>query len=189
METTKRVEYETRVGCFALDRQCPVILFHVPILSSNYWLLPVVTSNSSSVMSVCMAQFVTNMATSTTAVSESDAVDTGSDPKETGADGCPHYWQSTIFHWPLLTSWRQFSSQPFQTVKQRSNTPASRQKQHALSKERLCCVSGEAGGPNASGAICMKEAFRKHSLPWNSCVGVSMDNTAVDMDKRNSIVS
>ena len=35
----------------------------------------------------------------------------------------------------------------------------------------------------------MKEAFRKHSLPWNSCVGVSMDNTAVDMDKRNSIMS
>ena len=35
----------------------------------------------------------------------------------------------------------------------------------------------------------MKEAFRKHSLLWNSCVGVSMDNTAVDMDKRNSIVS
>ena len=35
----------------------------------------------------------------------------------------------------------------------------------------------------------MKEAFCKHSLLWNSCVGVSMDNTAVDLDKRNSIMS
>ena len=147
------------------------------------------TSNSSSVVSDRMAQLVTNMATSTTAVTESDPVDTGSDPKESGADRCPHYWQSTIFHWLLLTSWRQFSSQPFQTVKRRSSTPASRQKQHAFSMERLCCVFGEAGGPNASGAICMKEAFCKHSLLWNSCVGVSMDTTAIDMDKKNSIVT
>ena len=95
-----------------IDGVWSLFLFHVPILSSNYWLLPVVTSNSSSVVSDCMAQLVTNMATSTTAVSESDPVDTGSDPKEPGADRCPHYWQSTIFHWPLLTSWRQFSSQP-----------------------------------------------------------------------------
>ena len=35
----------------------------------------------------------------------------------------------------------------------------------------------------------MKEAFSKHSLLWNNCVGVSMDNTAVNMGKRNSIMT
>ena len=35
----------------------------------------------------------------------------------------------------------------------------------------------------------MKEAFDKHGLPWTNCVGVSMDNTAVNMGKRNSIMT
>ena len=37
--------------------------------------------------------------------------------------------------------------------------------------------------------IAMKEAFRKHNLQWTNCVGVSMDNTAVNMGKRNSIMT
>ena len=47
------------------------------------------------------------------------------------------------------------------------------------------CMSSDS---TAEGIFCkMQEALDKHGISWNNCVGISLDNTSINMGCHNSI--
>ena len=53
----------------------------------------------------------------------------------------------------------------------------------------MCLTSGSAAGTAEKIFQAMEQAITSRSIPWNNCIGLSVDNTSVNMGKHNSIKS
>lgn len=53
----------------------------------------------------------------------------------------------------------------------------------------MCLRTGTAAGTATKIFDAMDEAFQSRDIPWANCIGLSVDNTSVNMGKHNSIRS
>ena len=53
----------------------------------------------------------------------------------------------------------------------------------------MCLTSGTGSGTAAKIFEAMDQALTSRGIPWTKCIGISVDNTSVNMGKHNSIRS
>ena len=53
----------------------------------------------------------------------------------------------------------------------------------------MCTTSGKDAGTAETIFNKMEEVLVKHSIPWSNCVSLSVDNTSVNLGRRNSLKS
>ena len=53
----------------------------------------------------------------------------------------------------------------------------------------MCLTSGNDAGTAEKIFQAMEQAITSRNIPWNNCIGLSVDNTSVNMGKHNSIKS